>query len=89
MLTLAGVSDALWESPERVAAWCERRGLPVPPEMFYGSPRALRDHVAVAWSVKMFPSRWPDRPDWGASARAGVAPISGARVAVRRAAVDA
>ena len=89
VLTAAGVSAGLWGDPVAVAAWCERRGLPVPPAMFHSSPRALRDHCAVAWSVKMFPSRWPGRPDWSASARAGVGPISSARAAARRAAVDA
>ena len=90
VLTAAGLSDGLWESPERVTAWAERRGLPVPPAMFHSSPRALRDHCAVAWSVKHFPHpRFPGRPDWGAMGRAGVAPVSGARVAARRAAVDA
>ena len=89
VLTAAGVSAALWSDPVAVAAWAERRGLPVPPEMFYGSARALRDHCAVAWSVKHFPHERFHGPDWSASARAGVAPVSGARVAARRAAVDA
>ena len=89
VLTAAGLSDGLWESPVAVAAWCERRGLPVPDPVLRDSPRALRDHAAVAWSVKHFPHpRFPARPDWGAMGRAGVAPVSGARVAARRAAVD-
>ena len=89
VLTAAGVSADLWSDPVAVAAWAERRGLPVPPEMFYGSPRALRDHCAVAWSVKHFPHERFHGPDWSASARAGVGPISSARVAARRAAVGA
>lgn len=90
VLTAAGLSDGLWESPEAAVAWAERRGLPVPPVVFHSSPRALRDEVAVSWSVKHFPHpRFPARPDWGAMGRAGVAPVSGARVAARRAAVDA
>ena len=89
VLTAAGVSAGLWGDPVAVAAWCERRGLPVPPVVFHSSPRALRDEVAVSWSVKHFPSRWPGLPDWAAAGRANVAPISGARMAARRAAVDA
>ena len=90
VLTAAGLSDGLWESPVAVAAWCERRGLPVPDPVFHGSPRALRDVVAVSWATAHFPHpRFPGRPDWGAMGRAGVAPVSGARAAARRAAVDA
>ena len=89
VLTAAGLSDGLWESPEAAVAWAERRGLPAPPAMFHSSPRALRDHCAVAWSVKHFPHERFHGPDWAASARAGVAPVSSARAAARRAAVDA
>lgn len=85
VLTATGVSAALWESPAMVAEWCARRGLPAPDPVFDGSPRALRDDVAVAWSAKHYPHpRFPGRPDWGAAGRAGVAPISGARVRARR-----
>lgn len=89
VLTAAGVSDGLWEAPERVVAWCVQRGLPAPPAVFHGSPRALRDEAAVAWSAKHFPHDRFRGPDWSASARAGVAPVSGARLAARRAAVNA
>ena len=86
VLTAAGVSAGLWGDPVAVAAWCERRGLPVPDPVLRDSPRALRDHAAVAWSVKHFPHERFHGPDWAASARAGVAPVSSARVAARRAA---
>ena len=90
VLTAAGVADGLWSEPVAVGAWCERRGLPVPDPVLRDSPRALRDHAAVAWSVKHFPhERFPGRPDWRKMYAAGVAPISGARAAARRAAVDA
>ena len=90
VLTAAGVSAGLWGDPVAVAAWCERRGLPVPDPVLHGSPRALRDAVAVSWATVHFPHpRFPGRPDWGAMVRAGVAALSGARVAARRAAVDA
>ena len=88
VLTAAGVSAALWSDPVAVGAWCERRGLPVPDPVFHGSPRALRDAVAVSWATVHFPHpRFPGRPDWGAMGRAGVAALSGARVAARRAAL--
>lgn len=89
VLTAAGVSADLWRDPVAVAAWAERRGLPVPPAMFHSSPRALRDHCAVSWSAKHFPHDRFHGPDWAASARAGVGPISSARMVARRAAVDA
>ena len=89
VLTAAGVSAGLWGDPVAVGAWCERRGLPVPDPVLRDSPRALRDHAAVAWSVKHFPHPRFHGPDWAASARAGVAPVSSARAAARRAAVDA
>ena len=89
VLTAAGVSADLWRDPEAAVAWAERRGLPVPPVVFHSSPRALRDEVAVSWSVKHFPHPRFHGPDWAASARAGVAPVSSARVQARRAAVDA
>ena len=90
VLTAAGVSAALWSDPVAVGAWCERRGVPAPPSIYWPSPRAMRDHAAVAWSTKHFPhERFPGRPDWRKMYAAGVAPISGARVAARRAAVDA
>lgn len=89
VLTAAGVSADLWRDPERTEAWCVQRGLPAPPAVFHSSPRALRDHCAVSWSTKHFPHERFHGPDWGASARAGVGPISSARMVARRAAVDA
>lgn len=83
VLTAAGVADGLWSDPVAVAAWCERRDLPVPDPVLHASPRALRDHAAVAWSGKHFPHSRFHGPDWSASARAGVAPISGARMKAR------
>lgn len=86
-LTAAGVTAGLWDDPVAVDRWCERRGLPLPPQIFWTSPRALRDHAAVAWSVKEWPSRFPGIPDWAATKRAGVGPVSGARMKARREAI--
>lgn len=83
VLKASGVTDVLWTDPVSVDRWCERHGLQVPPSMFWTSPRALRDHAAVSWSVKHFPHARFHGPDWAASARAGVGPISGARMAAR------
>lgn len=84
-----GLRARLWDDAFAVAVLCDRYGLPAPPEMFYGSPRALRDHVYVSWAAQVFPSRWPGLPDWVAVGRLGFPGVSGARVQARRAAVDA
>ena len=88
-LKRAGITDSVWTDPVAADRFCERHGLPLPPEVYWSSPRALRDHAAVEYARKHWPSQYPGIPDWHKMYAAGVAPISGARMVARRAAVDA
>lgn len=77
-----GIDDPMWESVDRVAAWCERYGVAMPHEMFHDSPRALRDQVTFDWTR----ARWPGRgglPDWHKYPDHDIAPMTSARVTCR------